>query len=85
MLEILIIILTIIIAVMAWSSVATERKLCMEKLKRVNALSPETAVNIEKELSSIEKRHLKALVKLKIVGKTEDGRYYINCKDGKHC
>ncbi|MEM2912657.1 MAG: hypothetical protein QW146_09165 [Candidatus Bathyarchaeia archaeon] len=63
----------------------TIRRRIKRKLEQANALSSETAVNIEKELSSIEKRHLKALVKLKIVGKTEDGRYYINCKDKKHC
>lgn len=64
----------------------TIRRRIKRKLEQANALSSETAVNIEKELSSIEKRHLKALVKLKIVGKTEDGRYYLlNCKDKKHC
>jgi hypothetical protein len=64
----------------------TVRRRCIEKLKEAKALSPETAVAMDKlKLDWLEKRHFKRLAQEGKIKKTEDGRYYMECKDGKHC
>lgn len=62
------------------------RKNCRRKIKEANARSPETAVLIDQlRLTSWEMKHLSNLIKEKLVGKTEDGRVFVVCKDDKHC
>jgi len=62
------------------------RRKCIRKLKEAKAISPETAVTEGRlKLDWLEKRHFKMLIKEKKVCKTEDDRYYVECKDDKHC
>ena len=56
----------------------------LEKLKKAGAVSDKTAVSLE-EADISESWILKELIWLKEVRKTEDGRYYVVCKDKKHC
>jgi NADH/NAD ratio-sensing transcriptional regulator Rex len=61
-----------------------EWKKCLKKLKAASANSPETAVSAEK--AGIEEDWiLKDLLWFGDIKRTEDGRYYVECKDGKHC
>jgi len=60
---------------------------CLERLKKANATSAENAVKPEEaEISGISlERALQRLIKRGRVKKTEDNRYYVECKDKKHC
>lgn len=77
--------------------VATEKR-CLEKLKEAGATSPENAVKPEDagilkereysifvESPTMEWDALERLIKRGEVKKTEDGRVYVECKDGKQC
>lgn len=68
----------------AVAAILVKRKRIMEKLREVGALSGETAVAAEKAGIS-EGYILKDLIKQGKVEATPDGRYYVKCKDGKHC
>ena len=57
--------------------------LAREKMKKLGATSEETAKKPE-ELG-IEERILKILTSDWGVKRTSNGRYYVDCKDGKHC
>jgi hypothetical protein len=50
------------------------------KLQRVGAISPETAVKPQDARISKSDLFLDIFAE-----KTEDGRYYVECKDKKHC
>lgn len=56
----------------------------LEKLKKAGAFSPETAVTAE-EAGVTSSYMLKDLIRWENVKVTEDGRYYIERKDKKHC
>jgi hypothetical protein len=57
-----------------------------EKLRKAGAVSKETAKTIEElGLSGREKRTLKRNVWIGKIKETEDGRYYVPCRDMKHC
>ncbi len=61
---------------------------CLEMLKKANATSQENAVKPEE--AGISGRYLERALQTLIkkrgkVKKTEDGRYYVECKDKKHC
>ncbi len=60
---------------------------CLERLKRANATSQESAVKPEEAgISGFSlERALQRLIKRGKVKKTEDGRYYVECEDKKHC
>jgi hypothetical protein len=64
-----------------------DERCCLEMLKKVNATSKESAVKPEDAgISGFSlERALQSLIKRGKVKKTEDGRYYVECKDGKHC
>jgi len=53
------------------------------KLKKAKATSEETAKNPEELGISVDA--LEKLEKWGLVKRTKDGRYYIQCKDKKHC
>lgn len=56
----------------------------LKKLKMAGAVSPETAVSAKK--TGIEENWIfKDLLWFRDIKRTEDGRYYVECKDGKHC
>jgi hypothetical protein len=55
-----------------------------KKLKEAGAFSPETAVTPE-QVGVTSKYMLNDLIRYKNVKRTEEGRYYVPCKDGKHC
>ncbi len=59
------------------------RRKAVEKIKEKGAMSEDTAKTSE-ELG-IDTDTLKYLVFVKDVKKTKDGRYYIECEDGKQC
>lgn len=67
----------------AFFSTYYPRRRTIKKIKEAGAISEETA-KTSKELG-IGESTLRYLVSVKDVKKTEDGRYYIECKDGKHC
>lgn len=53
----------------------------LNKIKRAGAVSEKTAKTAsELGLKEFDLRRLKRWVK-----ETSDGRYYVECKDGKHC
>ncbi len=55
-----------------------------EKMKKLGAISEETAKKPE-ELR-IEEFFLKNnIAQIHRIKRTNDGRYYVECKDGKHC
>jgi hypothetical protein len=59
---------------------------CMKLLKDAEALSPEKAVKPEEAgISGWNEATLQNLPLFGFVKKTDDGRYYVECKDGKHC
>ena len=58
--------------------------LAKAKMKNVGATSEETAKKPE-ELDIKEWVLNCGLAKLRGIKRTEDGRYYVECKDGKHC
>ena len=59
---------------------------CIKLLKDAEALSPEKAVKPEEAgISGWNEATLQNLPLLGFVKKTDDGRYYVECKDGKHC
>jgi hypothetical protein len=60
----------------------------LKRLNKVKAVSPESAVTREEaeiDPGPIATGALKRLVRRKKVKATEDGRYYVECKDKKHC
>lgn len=60
----------------------------LKRLKKVKAISPESAVTREEAKTDpgpIATGALKRLTKRKKVRVTENGRYYVGCKDKKHC
>jgi len=59
------------------------RKRIKRKVKESGAISKDTA-KTDKELN-IRESTLNWLVFVKDIAKTEDGRYYVVCKDGKNC
>lgn len=67
----------------AFFSTYYPRRRTIKKIKEAGAISEETA-KTSKELG-IGESTLRYLVSVKDVKKTSDGRYYIECKDGKHC
>lgn len=62
---------------------AIAKALTMRKIKKAEAISEKSAKS-PKELG-IREDYLDKLVKLERLKRTEDGRYYVSCKDGKHC
>ncbi|MCJ7423947.1 hypothetical protein MUP01_06720 [Candidatus Bathyarchaeota archaeon] len=63
---------------------AIRSELAKKKMKKLGAVSEETAKKPE-ELG-IEQRLLKHdMAKIHGIRRTEDGRYYVECKDGKQC
>lgn len=61
------------------------KEICLKKLKKKNALSKETAKTVEEiGINQYEMNTLKQLVKKGEVNEY-NGRYYILCKDKKHC
>lgn len=60
-----------------------ELNLYLKQLKKDGAVSYETRKSPQ-ELNLTEKQ-LKILVKMGYAQKIEDGKYYVVCKDGKHC
>ncbi len=67
----------------AFFSTYYPRRRTIKNIKEAGAISEETA-KTSKELG-IGESTLRYLVSVKDVKKTEDGRYYIECEDGKHC
>jgi hypothetical protein len=59
------------------------KAMTVRKMKKLKATSEETAKKPE-ELG-VHKSYLDKLVRLGRVKRTEDDRYYVECKDGKHC
>jgi len=63
--------------------IVSNRRYCLNKLKKAGAFSPETAVTPEKagfhsdDLAAWARATLRSLVKKGKVKMTEDGRYYI--------
>lgn len=69
----------------AFSAISVGNRI-MDKLKKMKATSKETARTIEElELTEPEKRRLHQLAFIGKIKETSDGRYCIECKDGKHC
>jgi len=68
----------------AVAAILVKKKKIIEKLKRAGAFSPETAVTAEKA-GVYEGYILKDLIKKRKIKKTNNGCYYVVCKDGKHC
>jgi len=68
-------------AALAGSAIA--KAWTIRKIKRADAISEKGAKSPE-ELG-IQKSYLDKLVKLERLKRTEDGRYYVTCEDGKHC
>ncbi len=67
--------------VLAGGSIA--KAMTIRKMKKSEATSEENAKKPE-ELG-VHRSYLDRLVKLGRVKRTEDDRYYVECKDGKHC
>jgi len=62
------------------------KKRCIKKYKKAKAFSPETAMTLQEAgIAWHEKKAVKPLVREGKLKKTEDGRFYLECKDGKHC
>ena len=62
------------------------KKRCMKKYKKAKAFSPETAMTPQEAgIAWHEKKAIKPLVREGKLKQTEDGRFYLECKDGKHC
>ena len=60
----------------------------LKRLRKAKAISLESAITREEakiDPGLIATMALKGLVKRKKVKITEDGHYYVECKDGKHC
>lgn len=73
------IIIAIIIGSFAWSKT---KNACIEKLRNAEATSPETAVKPEQAgITGWNRVTLESLPTFGIVGSTNDGRYYIVCKE----
>jgi hypothetical protein len=57
----------------------------LKKFKQLKATTPETAVKLEEAgLTKKERERIPSLEKSAKLKKTEDGRYYISCKE-KRC
>jgi hypothetical protein len=67
--------------VLAGGSIA--KTMIIRKIKKLKATSEESAKKPE-ELG-VHKSYLDKLVKLGRIKRTEDNRYYVECKDRKHC
>lgn len=53
----------------------------VNKIKNAGAVSEETAKTaLQLDLKEIDLKRLKRLIK-----ETSDGRFYVECKNGKHC
>jgi len=62
---------------------AIAEAMTITRMKKFKAASEENAKKPE-ELG-VHKSYLDKLVKLGRVKRTEGNRYYVECKDGKHC
>lgn len=73
--------------ILADETLKREEKQCVEKLKKANAISEESAVNPEEAGISgfFLKRAIERLKKRGIVKETEDGRIHVVCKDKNKC
>jgi hypothetical protein len=74
---------------MAWFSWHLVRKRAIRKLKKAGAVTepgvePKKAIRPE-ELAWDEKRALEKFIGRDGIRKTKDGRYYVECKDERHC
>lgn len=65
------------------AGVSIAKAMTIGKIKKFKATSEENAKKPE-ELG-VHKSYLDKLVKVGRVKRTEDNRYYVECKDGKHC
>jgi len=62
------------------------KNVCIRLLKDAEALSSEKAVKPEEAgISGWNEVTLQNLPLFGLVKKTDAGRYYVECKDGKHC
>lgn len=68
----------------AIAAIARNEEICVESLKKANATSQENAVKPE-EVGVSESALEKAFQRRGKVKKTEDDRYYVECRDKKHC
>jgi len=66
-----------------WAGDAIAKAITIRKIKKAGATSEANAKKPE-ELG-VHKSYLDKLVKLGQLIQTEDGRYYVECKDKKHC
>lgn len=74
---------------MAWFSWNLVKKRAIRKLKKAGAVT-ETGVELKKvvkpeELKWDERKALEKFIGRDGIRKTEDGSYYIECEDEKHC
>lgn len=77
------IVIAIILGGLAW---LRTKNACIKLLKAAGAVSHEKAVKPEEVgISGWNEVTLQNLPIFGLAKKTEDGRYYVECKDGKHC